>query len=173
MKYVTEKMRALIGVKSDKRTAAEPIGQDSLRRFVQATMEENPIHLDEAAGRASRFGGVVLPPLYPVHAFRRAPGSPDPLDRASNDPEWDGGGTLRSPLQPLDLPLQRHLNAGSEIEFFQLAEVGDVISETSAYRAIDEKESSSGTIVIETVETEYTNQRGEPLLTVYRSRLHR
>jgi hypothetical protein len=163
MGFVTDEMRALIGVKSEKRTAAEPIGRDSLRRFLQATMDENPFFLS----------GEVAPPLYPVHAFRRGLGTPDPLDRAKEDREWDGGGTLRNPLPPLDLPLQRHLNAGSEIEFFQLATVGDVVSETSAYRSIEDKESSSGPIVVETVETEYTNQRGEPLLTVYRSRIHR
>jgi acyl dehydratase len=173
MTYVSDEMRARIGLKSERRTATEPIGYDSLRRFVQATMEQNPIHLDEATARASRFGGFVLPPLYPVHAFRLPLGSPDTLDRAKDDRDFDGSRAGPGPLAPLGLALKRHLNAGSEIEFFQLPEVGDVISETSAYRAIEEKESSKGPMVIETIETEYTNQRGETLLKVYKSSISR
>ena len=164
MKYVTEEMRARIGVKSSRHTAPEAIGRDSLRRFLQATMDDNPQYAN----------GNIAPPLYPVHAFRRPLGSPDPLDRALEDPEYDGSGASRATTLPgLGLPLKRRLNAGSEIEFFQLAQVGDTISETSAHHAIEEKESSSGTIVLETVATEYTNQRGEPLLTVYKTSINR
>lgn len=173
MTYVTDSMRAQIGVETGRRTAAEPIGADALRRFVQATMEENPVHFDESEAASSRFGGLIAPPLYPVHAFRRRAGSPDPLDRASEDREWDGSGANRSPLPPLDLPFVRHLNGGSEVEFLRCAEVGDVISEVSSYAAIEEKSSKSGPMVLVTTETTYSNQRGEILLKVRKTSINR
>lgn len=173
MKYVNDAMRAQIGVETEKRTAAEPIGSDALRRFVHATMEENPVHFDPAEAGKSRFGGVVAPPLYPVHAFRRPAASPDPLDRASDDRDWDGSGSNRSQLPPLDLPFVRHLNGGSEVEFFQCAKVGDVISEVSSYSAIEEKDAESGPMVLVTIETTYSNQDGEILLKVRKTGIHR
>lgn len=175
MKYVTQEMLDRIGTKSEQTTAAEPIGLDSVRRFVQATMESNPIHLDEEAARSSRFAAHVVPPLYPVHAFRRSLDSPDPLDRAKEDKEFDGSGSARAnPLPSLGLPLKRRLNAGSEIEFIRLAEVGERLSQVSAYRSIEEKESRSGdTIVLEQVETVYTNDNGDTLLRVYKTSINR
>ena len=45
-------------------------------------MEAGPGLLqDEASARSSRYGAIVAPPLYVLHAARRAPGTPDPLER--------------------------------------------------------------------------------------------
>ena len=76
MGYVTDGVRALLHRRTPRQTAAEAIGADSLRRFVQATMEPDPVHWDEQVAAASRYGQVVAPPLYPVHAFRRPAGAP-------------------------------------------------------------------------------------------------
>jgi acyl dehydratase len=160
MGFVTDEIRALIDVPGPRLTAVGPLGEDELRRFVQAVMETNPVHWDEGAARASRYEGLVAPPLYVWHALRREPGSPDPLDRLSSQPDWDGldvsGGV--GGLPPIDVPLRRVLNGGTEAEFFRLPRVGDVISAQSRYLDMVDREGRSGPMVFVTVETTYTNQ---------------
>ena len=159
MAYVTDEMLKLIDRPGPKSTAPTPISEDMLRRFVQGVMEENPIHWDEEAAKAQGYGGVVAPPLFPLHASRRPSGTPDPFDRLEGDPDWDGTVTeVIGGLPGLDLPLNRLLNGGTEGEFFQLPRVGDTISAQSRYVSITEREGKSGPMVLATIENEYTNQ---------------
>lgn len=156
---LTEHARSLIGASGPLLTAAYPLGEDDLRRFTQAVMNADPIHYDKQVATA-RYGGVVAPALYPVQAFRRPAGSPDPFDRLVEDPEWDGTDVAAGlgGLPPLDLPFSRVLNGGVEAEFHQLARVGDTICAQSSYVDIQEREGRSGAMVLVTVETTYTNQ---------------
>lgn len=167
MGYVTEEMLDLVGVPSRVVTADAPLTEDALRRFVQAAMLEDPIHWDDSAARARGFGGIVAMPLFPMHAFPRRSGTPDPLDRLQEDPDWDGADRATgatATLPPLDLPLRRMLNGGSESEIFQLARIGDVISAQSRYLSITEREGRSGPMVVTVMETRYTNQDGAVLM---------
>ena len=168
MGFVTDEIRALIDVPGPRLTAPGPLGQDDLRRFVQAVMEENPVHWDEEAARSSRYKGLVAPPLYVWHALRREPGSPDPFDRLAGQPDWDGldvsGGV--GGLPPIDVPLHRVLNGGTEAEFFRLPRVGDLITAQSRYLDMADREGRSGPMVLVTVETMYVNQDEEPLARV-------
>jgi acyl dehydratase len=166
--FVTEEIAALVGVPGPRFTALGPLGADELRRFTQAVMEPNPVHWDEQAARASRYGAVVASPLYVLHAFRRAPGTPDPLDRLGVERDWDGldvaagfGG-----LPPVEIPLKRVLNGGTEAEFFRLARLGDVISAQARYVEIVDREGRTGPMVLATIETVYENQDGEQLARV-------
>jgi acyl dehydratase len=156
---LTEHARSLIGTSGPRLTAAHPLGEEELRRFTQAVMNTDPIHHDEQAA-AARYGGVVAPALYPVHAFRRPAGSPDPFDRLLEDPDWDGTDVSAGlgGLPPLELPFSRVLNGGVQAEFHRLARVGDVISAQASYADIQEREGRSGAMVLVTVETTYTNQ---------------
>lgn len=161
MAYVTEEIRALVGVAGPRFTAPAPLGADELRRFVQAVMEPDPVHWDEQAARASRYGEVVAPPLYVLHsAARRHPGTPDPLDRLAAEPDWDGldveagfGG-----LPKIEVALKRVLNGGTEAEFFRLPPLGCVVSAQSRYLDISEREGRSGPMVLARIETVYTDQ---------------
>ncbi|HEX6872035.1 MAG TPA: MaoC family dehydratase N-terminal domain-containing protein [Micromonosporaceae bacterium] len=165
---VTDEMRALIGRPGPTRVAPDPISRDELRRFAQATLDPDELHWDTAKARAAGYPDVVAPPLYPVHAVRRTPGTPDPLARAGREPDWDGAeaDALWRGLPELDIPLHRHLNGGSEVEFFSLTSAGEQVEETSRYVAIDEKQGRSGALVLTTVETEYRTTGGRPLATV-------
>ena len=64
-----------IGLTAPPTTAALPLEQDTLRRFVQAIMDDDPVYYDEEAASASKYGAIAAPPLYPLHAFRRANGT--------------------------------------------------------------------------------------------------
>ena len=174
---VTDAMRALMGAKSEKRTAPWPLSEDSLRRFVQAVMEEDPVHWDPTAAEAGRYGSVVATPLFPLHVFRREPGTPDPLDAVSADPGNDGtsgAGGASGSLPPLDLPLKRLLNGGTEAEFFQLAKIGDVVTTQSEYVDISERLNRRGEpMVIVRTRTTYSNQDGATLATITTSLIAR
>lgn len=174
MGFVTDEVRAQLHKPTPRQTAAEPIGADSLRRFVQATMEPDPVHWDSERAGVSRYGRVVAPPLYPVHAFRRPAGGPDPLDKAFDDPDWDGSGNRDDTgLPALPLGLDRHLNGGSEVEFYALAGVGDVVSVTHEYVDAVDKTGRSGEFVLVKREAVYTDQDDQVLLKVRRTGIHR
>jgi N-terminal half of MaoC dehydratase len=161
---LTPELQALVGVEGPVRTAAAPVGRDALRRFVQAAMEIDPIHWDDAVARARGYDGVVAPPLYPLHAFPRPDGAPDPFIALDADPDWDGIELVEDGLPPLDVALPRLLNGGVAAEVFALARIGDVISARSRYAEITERTGRSGPMVFVVVETDYRDQTGRLLL---------
>jgi hypothetical protein len=166
--FVTDEIRALIGVPGPRFAAPGPLGVDELRRFVQAVMEGDPVHWDAETARASRYGGLVAPPLYVLHATRRVSGTPDPLDRLATNPDWDGldVGVGFGGLPALEIPLTRVLNGGTEAELFQLPRVGEVIEAQASYIDIVDREGRSGPMVLATIETLYRNQDGARLARV-------
>jgi N-terminal half of MaoC dehydratase len=151
--YLTEEILAFVGVESEAVHACDPIEVGALRRFAQAIMDSDPTYC--GAGR----GDLVAPPLYPLHALRRAPGAPDPLDEAIADPDFDGAGqglSARLGLPALPLPFKRMLNGGNDVEIYDLARLGDVIVARSRYREILQKHGRSGPMIVVIVETEYS-----------------
>jgi hydroxyacyl-ACP dehydratase HTD2-like protein with hotdog domain len=161
---ITDEVRALVGVSGPVVRMEAPVGHHDLRRFVQAAMEVDPVHWDETAARERGYDGVVAPPLFPLHAFRQRSGTPDPLDAALTDAEWDGIELVEGDLPPLDLPLERLLNGGVEADVHQLARVGDVLEAQSRYASVTERKGRSGPMVFVVVETTYRNQEGDLLL---------
>ena len=112
------------GLEGELQVAAMPLERDTLRRFVQAIMDHDPVYYDDAVADASKFGGLAAPPLYPVHAFRLPADTPDPLDVVSNDPNADGTAGIMGVafgLPPIEMPYRRLLNGGNEIELLPLA----------------------------------------------------
>jgi acyl dehydratase len=155
---------ALVGVAGPRRWTEHPVELGEIRRFVQAAMEVDPIHVDEAAARARGFAGIVAPPLFPLHAFRRSLGSPDPFETGCQDPDWDGIDIVEDDLPPLRLPLERLLNGGVEAQVFRYAQVGDIIGARSRYDEISERKGRTGPMVFVVVETDYVDQDGDLLL---------
>jgi hypothetical protein len=172
MSYVSDEARALIGVESVA-VISEPVSADAVRRFVQATSEEDPVYWDEPTA-VRRFGGPVAPPLYPMHAFRRPAGTPDPLARSAEDPDWDGM-IIESAgsLPPVDIPLKRALNGGSTVEIHALARVGEPVLRTSVYEGFDEKEGRTGPLVVVRTRSDYRAPSGQLLISVHSSSIRR
>lgn len=162
--YITDEIKALIGRESDREEATHPVETSEVRRFHHATMDPARRYWDEGWASHSRYGSVVAPPAFPVHAFRRAADAPDPL---AADAEPDFGGMskqLRPGLPIVDVPLDRMLNGGYEYELFRYARIGEKIFRRSRYRDIYQREGKSGPMVFILVEETYTTDAGELLL---------
>lgn len=168
MSLLTDEVRALIGMEGEPITFAEVVDESMLRRFVQGAMEVDPVHWDPRLADASRYGHVVAPPLFAAHARRRESGSPDPFDRFAEEPDADGAFTQGGwgGLPPIELPLKRMVNGGTEAEFYQLVQLGDRITARTKYLDISERQGKQGPFVVVKVLTTYTNQRGELLATI-------
>ena len=163
--YVTDEVKKLIGYQTDWVDACDDVERGAIRRFHQAVMDNDATYWDDKVAAGTKYGGVVAPPLFPLHAHRRPPGTPDPLDRVSGDPDFDGvTRDFGLGLPPIPIPLPRLLNGGNQVEVYQLARPGDRIRAKSKYVDIYQKEGRSGTLVFILVETIYGNQKGETLL---------
>jgi hypothetical protein len=166
MTYLTPAVRALIGQEAPPIEATHPVEASEVRRFHHATMDAAPRYWDPASAGAQRFGGVVAPPGFPVHAVRRLPADADAL--AGDDLGGLGGygRSLRPGLPPLDLPLERLLNGGYAYELFRYARIGERIVCRSRYKDIYERDGRDGPMVFVVLEDDYATADGERLVRV-------
>ena len=163
--YITDAVTGLIGHQTDWVEACDEVERGAIRRFHQAVMDDDPVFWNDVEAKATRYEKVVAPPLFPLHAFRRPPGTPDPLNRVAGDPDFDGvTRDFGLGLPPVPISLPRLLNGGNQVEVYQLAHPGDRIRAKSKYVDIYQKEGKSGALVFILVETIYANQKGETLL---------
>ncbi|ORE94061.1 hypothetical protein ATO13_08306 [Stappia sp. 22II-S9-Z10] len=159
--YITDDVKALIGMESDFCEMPHPVEASEVRRFHHAVMDDSPRYSDAGA---SRYGGPVAPLGFPVHMYRRRPGEPDPLD-GMDSPDRDGlDRKLRPGLPPIDVPLTRLLNGGYRYTFYRYAEIGDRIFVKSRYRDIYQRSGRSGVMVLFDIEDTYVNQDRDLLL---------
>ncbi len=160
------KYQEFVGLVGEPRVAS-PLEADNLRRFTQAVMDDDPAYYDKDAAARSKPGGIVAPPLYPVHSFRRRPDSPDPLQAVIADPEHDGiggaSGTLQG-LPPIPSPFKRLLNGGNEIEFFRCLRLGERAVAKPRYKSIELKRGRSGEMLIVVIEVRWETADGELLM---------
>lgn len=162
--YITPEVKAVIGAQGVV-TAWDEIEAGAIRRFIQAIMDPDPIYWDKDMA-SDRYGGVVAPPMYPVHAFRTPPSAPDPLDEAIKNPRHHGASSFmaRQGLPDPPIPLKGVLNGGSDVEFFALAQVGDRLTLRSTIEDIYQKNGRSGALIFVRIRLEISNQKGELLL---------
>lgn len=170
MSLVTDAVRAYIGASSAIEFACDAVERGAVRRYAQAIMDDDPTFMDEAA--ASHFGGAVAPLLFPTHMFRRAFGTPDPVQGRATDPDFDGvadgiGATAAQGLPEIE-PLRglRLMNGGSAYEFYRHARHGERVTVRSRYADIVERQTSQGPMVLVTVESEFRTAEGALLLKV-------
>lgn len=156
-----------IGLTAPPMVAALPLEQDALRRFVQAIMDDDTIYYDEAEAAASKFGAICAPPLYPLHAFRRASGTPDPLDAIIENPDADGagdGGDAYYGLEHLKVPFNRIMNGGNEVEIYRCLQKGEKAVASPRYASITPKTGASGDFLLVVIETRFTTELGDLLM---------
>jgi hypothetical protein len=173
MTLLTDEVRSFIGHVGTTEFACDPVEQGAVRRYAQACMDASVRYLPSSED--ARFGGPVAPPLYPMNMFRRASDTPDPFEERASDPHFDGiVGSTAQGLPPLPLPPgTRLLNAGTEIELFRYARIGETVTAVSRYADISEKRTSKGEMLLVTIETEYRSNGGDLLLRVRKTQIRR
>jgi len=155
------------GMTGNTLVAGMPLERDTLRRFVQAIMDTDPLYVDAVYAAATKYGGIVAPPLYPVHAFRPPIGGADPLAALQADPDADGAGGndgVYFGLTPIESPFKRLLNGGNEIEFFRCLALGERCVANARYADVELKQGKSGALLLVVIETTFSTEGGERLL---------
>lgn len=173
MAILPEAAKAYIGVQSETEVACDCVEPGAVRRYAQAIMDEDPIFWQDCEANA-RYGGPVAPALFPTHMFRRAFGTPDPVQENARDPDYDGSTKLRGGLPEIE-PLKSFsvLNGGSEIEFYRYARHGETVKLRARYADIVEKQTSKGPIILVFSETDYLTGNDELLMRVRHTRIRR
>lgn len=162
--FLTDEVKDLIGVESAWSAYSEPISTSEVRRFVHAIVDDNPVYYDEVYARGTKYGEVVCPPLYASFAFRRAYGTPDPLDRLKTDRDWDaygGGGAYRQVLPRVPHGFQRMVNGGSEIDLYKRLRPGKRVRTKVRYHDIRERIGKTGPMAIVITETMFQDDDGD------------
>ncbi len=136
---ITVAMRAAIGVASEPCTLE--VEKGDIIRFARATGETDPLFIDEAVARRTRYGGLIAPPTYlivmrPLLAER--------LNLASPYPKSLDGGTRWTYVEPV--------------------RPGDRITATATLVDLYEREGRLGTMLFQVIEIDYVNQFGQRVL---------
>lgn len=155
------------GMTGNPLVAGMPLERDTLRRFVQAIMDTDPLYVDAVYAAGTKFGEIVAPPLYPVHTFRPLAGAADPLDALRSNPDADGSegsDAVFFGLTPIESPFSRLLNGGNEIEFFRCLAIGEKCVANARYADVQFKQGKSGALLLVVIETTFTTEAGERLL---------
>lgn len=170
--YITDQVKAIIGAQTEKVAATHPVEASEVRRFHHATMDPARRYWDAEWASSSRYGALVAPPAFPVHALRRPAASPDPLDEMGK-PDYDGLSRSFSGLPVVEVNLPRDMNGGYEYELYRYARVGETVFRQSRYKDIVQREGRTGPMVLVVIEEIYTNEAGELLLKVTNTQIMR
>jgi acyl dehydratase len=147
---ITEEMRKSIGTKLFEDFPPDEVSMWAIRRFVEATTDENPLWVDENRARKTRWGGIIAPPAF-LHVF-------DPANRAFRRlPDLSHMATTL----PFEPPFPRTFQAFYEFQFFVPLRPGDEVTSTDRIGDVYEREGKAGRMVFIRMDNEHRNQRDE------------
>ena len=138
-----EELQKMLGKEGT--AAVVEIEKGMIRKFADAIGDPNPLWRDEDYASKSRHGGITAPQEMFCCSML-------------------SGGATRPDVP---MPFKRGLDGGGEWEFFLPLRPADVITSTTKFSEVSEREGKLGTMVFQTFETTHKNQRGE---TVAKSR---
>ncbi len=143
---ITAEMRKALRIGEEPASYTHEVERSWIRRFVRALGDSNPLWSDEEyAKKEGLFEALVAPPTFYI--------------------VMDAVETKDLKLQDFleDMPYKRTMqaNAFNEVEYFQPIKAGDVITVTTRYTEVIEKEGHVGHLVFPVRENVYRNQRGE------------
>ena len=131
---MTPEMRKALGVESHPNSFR--VRAEDIIRFADSVEDGNPIFSDEAAARATRYGGLIAPPTFLRSCY------PGP------------------PRVRVELPYGASVDGGSEWEYFEPVRPGDTITVTSKFVDFIEKHGRLGKMLLAIRELKYVNQFG-------------
>jgi hypothetical protein len=131
--------------------APDPVNQPMIRHWAYALDDMNPVYLDPEFAAASRFGGIVSPPVM-LQTWTMP------------SPKLEGIGE-DNPTAFLDeAGYSSTVATNSEFEIERYPRLGDVISSTSVFEEVsEEKKTAKGSGFFLTWVITYTDQNGEVL----------
>ncbi len=150
---VTDEMRACIGAESPVMSLPEEISASDVRRYAEATGDNNPLWMDDEFARSVGYKGRRVPPIFILQTFRRSP-------------EWEMG--EESGWTGLKLPpgYTNTRNAGHEVEWIAPVYVNDKL--TFKYRLVDvyARQGRTAAVIYIKQVCEFRNQDGELVVRV-------
>jgi hypothetical protein len=151
-------MRALIGQPiGSAAIAPDAVNQPMIRHWAAAMEDRNPVYTDAAFAAASRFGGIVAPPLMLQTWTMPTPTITGIAARGGSPVE--GG---KNPLTPLDeAGFIATLATNSEFEIVRYLRLGETITSTMVIEAVsDKKQTRLGPGHFITWVTTYRDEQG-------------
>ena len=143
---LTPEVRAWIGRISDLLPLPEEVSASDVRRYIEATGDNNPLWTDEVAARSAGYPGCIVPPILLIELIWR-------LRRSEL-----GRFTDRVPLPDIYSDTR---NADNELEWIEAVQIGERISIRHRIVDIVVKPGRAGLGVYITRETEYIRQDGK------------
>jgi acyl dehydratase len=129
-------IRALVGRPVGAPSAApDPVNQPMIRHWAAALQDHNPVYTDPAFAAASRFGGIVAPPLM-LQTWTM------PTPELTGIAERGGAPTAgaENPLTLLDdAGFIATLATNSEFEIVRYLRLGEVITSTMELESVSDK----------------------------------
>lgn len=141
---ITDEMRSLIGRETE--VLSEVVERGAIRRLVEAVEEPNPLYVDEAYARTTRFGGVIAPATFLCtigHTRKgghREPRRSEPLYKR---------------------PYNKSMHAADDWEFFEPVRPGDTITAKRRIAEFYEKQGQKTPLLFSVSEISYYNQLGQ------------
>jgi acyl dehydratase len=171
---VPQLIRERVGTEIEHVTSYSAVDLGRLRLFAEAVMDVRPHHYDVAAGAASRYGGVVALPLFPIHALSRAPGERQLSTDALAFGREGSSEVGRNLAQIFGMPSQGVLNGGNRVQIHSLLRPGEAVRASSRLEAARyRKGKRGGAMLIFDTTNEYETITGRPLLTEHQSIIQR
>jgi hypothetical protein len=131
---VTDEMRAQLNVESEPWTVE--VDTTSVRMFARSCQYNDPLFYDEAFAKSKGYRSLPAPPHY----------LGTPVFNPSAPPR--GG-------RQLNIPYKRNLNGGTDIEYFDTIQAGDVLTATSMLTELEETSGRLGPMLIVYNQTTY------------------
>src|SRR5512143_1994715 len=151
-------MRALIGKPiGSPAVGPDPVNQPMIRHWAAALEDDNPVYTDAAFAAASRFGGIVAPPLMLQTWTMATPKISGIAERGGAPVEF-----AKNPLTPLDeAGFIATLATNSEFEIVRYLRLGEVITSTMVIKSVsDKKQTRLGPGHFITWVTTYRDEQG-------------
>ena len=157
-----ERAKALIGkpVASRATTAGpDPVNQPMIRHWAAAFEDANPVYVDPVAAAASRFAGIVAPPMMLQTWSMPTPVITGIAERGGAPTQMDA----ESPLAVFDAAgFTGTLATNSEFEISRYLTLGETVTASTTFESVsDEKSTRLGPGFFVTWVTEYRNEAGE------------
>ena len=152
-------LRALIGTPiGTPAVAPDPVNQPMIRHWVVAMEDHNPVYTHSERAAASRFGGIVAPPMMLQTWTMPTPKITGIAERGGAPVEQ-----TTNPLAGLDQAgFIATLATNSEFEIIRYLRLGEVITSTMEIESVsDEKQTRIGRGHFVTWVTTYRDEQGE------------